>query len=647
MEIKSHDSGEDESHRIDQLSTRLYSTDPSRLPKHRVGMLHSIPRTLADGWKEPEKVITKIDDTMVNNTNLFKRFFIGAAAFFVLALAVAAYLFFLGGNTVSSDNITLNVLGNAYTQGGEVLPLTVEIGNENAVALQDADLIVEYSKNGTTIDPTSTDISHTRQSVGTIDPGKVVHQDVPLTLFGEENSTKQIHFRLEYHVSGSNAIFQKEKDFIVTISSSPVTLSVDSLPTAVSGQPYTMTVTITPNGTKPITNMRLRVEYPTGFEFTSATPSPSYLSSVFTLPDLMPGTPQKVTITGTLLGQDKEERSFRIYLGQASSTISQDVSTVFNSTLQTVTLVKPFLEAHMSVNGQTSDSISVGGRQDIDIVINWANNLPVQILDGQISLQLIGGLLDKSTVNTTNGFYSSATDTVVWSKDTLPAFKSIAPGQQGEVEVHFKTSGVFGHTTGIENPTVMLALSIRGVQPDQSGAAQQVLDTEQKILKLKTDFQVTAQSLYHSGPFVNSGPFPPRTDQKTMYTIKWTLTNTANPVSNVVVRASLPPYVHFLGAVSPSTEDVSVDPTSGDVIWNTGTVVDGAGFANAAKVVYFQVECQPSANQIGESPALLLGTDAHGQDSVTNQAISSTFGSISTDVTSDAGYNAKNGLVTN
>ena len=59
--------------------------------------------------------------------------------------------------------------------------------------------------------------------------------------------------------------------------------------------------------------------------------------------------------------------------------------------------------------------------------------------------------------------------------------------------------------------------------------------------------------------FVNSGSIPPKVEQKTTYNIIWSLSNTANNISKVQVRSTLPPWMRFVGPFSPTTEDFTYD----------------------------------------------------------------------------------------
>ncbi len=631
-------------HGLEDVTKKLYSRDEKVLPARRVGILHSFKKAVATTWNSEKKeqvkeTIATLSDH-ATHTPFFKKFFVASSIFFLVALAIGGYLFFFGGGSVSSENVGINILGNAFTSGGENLPLTLEISNKNAIPLELTDLIIEYPKSGTSLTDNPSDIARERQSIGTVEAGKIIEHKVDLTLYGKEGSVKQIKFTLEFHVPGSNAVFQREKLFAVNISSAPISLTVTAPNSTTAEQDYTATVTVAANTTRSIPNMLVRVDYPTGFKFQSATPQPTYLSNVWNIGTVEPGKPIDIQIKGTLSGEDGEERSFRVYTGEANPSDKNEIGVVYQSTLHTVDLVRPFIEATLVVNGQRGPEVTISPRSTITVEIPWANNLPSSVLDAEIKATISGNLIDRTTVQPRGGFFNSSENSIIWNRDTDETFGTLEPGEHGSVGFTFSTYSLYHDNQLATNPTVSVDVSISGKQPQEGNFLQAVNSFAKTTAKLTTDFAFSGQAYYHSGPFVNSGPLPPKVDQKTTYTVRWALTSSANSVKNVVVRGALPPYVHFLGNVSPDDEDLSLDPITGEVVWNAGTVVRGAGLTadSDPRAVYFQVELTPSLSQIGDTPTLVLESKATGVDTFTGFPLTSTWREINTRVFNDAGY---------
>lgn len=636
MSLNEHDN--EKPHRLEDITKRLYSNNPNALPRHKQGILHQVNHAAQTVWQDDttQKVVTKVTDASLN-TSLFKKFFYGSIGFFIVALGIGLFMFFSGSNNVSSDNVDINVLGNTYTPGGEDLPLAVEIVNRNAVVLENSDLIIEYGKNKADVSDPS-DIARTRISLGTIDVGKIKNQKVNLTLYGSEGTLKDVKFTLQYRLGGSNAVFQKEKLYQVNINSAPVTILVEGATSVSADQPYTLTISVTPNVKRIIPNTMVRIEYPTGFKFQNAEPAPSYLDNIWSVGDLNPGETKQIKIVGTLTAQDGEERSFHAYVGTQDTQNKNVIGTTFASILQTVDIVRPFLEAHLTLNGKPDQEVVVQSGSTVNAQIAWGNNLPIKILDAHITAKLIGDLVDKSSVQVQNGFYNSSDNSITWGRDTFDALGVVDPGETGTIGFTFNTLSLYQQNQLVQNPQIAIEISISGKQPQEGTYSKSVDGFERKLIKFGTNFQITNQSFYVTGPFTNTGPIPPQADKKTTYTIKWTLTNSANEVGGVVVRGSLPPYVHFLNVVSPTNADIKIDPVSGDIVWRAGSIPKGAGFGGNPVTAYFQVELTPSVSQIGQIPILVNSVQATGTDMYTTMPVSANYREVTTRLLNDGTY---------
>jgi hypothetical protein len=381
--------------------------------------------------------------------------------------------------------------------------------------------------------------------------------------------------------------------------------------------------------------MTVKMDYPIGFAFSNAEPAPSYLSNIWSLGDLAPGETKKIKIVGNLTAENGEQRSFRVYAGSASENDKNVIGVTFTSVLHSVDIVKPFLSASLMINGQKGGTISAQSKSTINGVVTWGNNLPVRILNAKITVKLNGNLIDQSTVQSDGGFYNSVDNTIVWDRNTRPQLASIDPGAEGSFGFTFSTLSLYQNGGLATDPQVALEVSISGQQPQEGTNSQEVNNIERTVIKLGTDFQVNAEASYTGQPFINNGPIPPAANQKTTYTIKWALTSSANNVNNVKVSAALPSYVHFLSNVYPANADVKIDPISGRVVWNAGTLMKGSGFTSDPKFVFFQVELNPSISQVGQVPILVNAISATGTDAYTNTPVTSSWRELTTQLYND------------
>jgi hypothetical protein len=523
-------------------------------------------------------------------------------------------MFFAGGNTVSNDNIDITVLGNTFTAGGEELPLQIEVTNKNTAALELADLLVEYPKSSS--GDLTGETERLRESLGTIPSGGIKNDNVKVTLFGEQGSVRPIKISLEYRVEGSNAIFVKEKPYEVTISSAPIDLAIDAPNEASPNQDITLNVKATLNAAKPASNILIRFDYPVGFQFESATPAPSFGNNVWTLGDLAPGVERDISVTGKMIDvSDGEEKTFHVFSGSQSDSDKSLIGIVFNSVGQTISIKKPFIEAKLFINGAYQTEYATDSSTTISGNINWVNNLDTKVNDLSIQAKISGNAYDRKTVNADQGYYNSSIDTIIWDKNSQSKFAEINPGDSGSVDFDLSPLSLYSGSDGIlSEPTINIDVSISAKQPLEGNATTQLTNSESKIIRIISNVGLSAKALYYSGAFTNTGAIPPKVEKETTYTIVWSLSNTANNISNAQVVATLPAWTRFIGPVSPPSEDLTYDATTRQITWNIGGIPKGTGINDAGREVSFQIGFTPSLSQVGTMPTIINGATLTGHD---------------------------------
>src|SRR6185436_18999817 len=125
----------DKLNRIEELKRKLFSKNYETQIEHRESFTHLKTPNVPETWGKGLEVARDFGDKFFIKTSFFKKFFLFSLGFFVLAIGYASYMFFVGGNTVSNENIEISILGNAFTSGGEELPLQISIINKNTSSL--------------------------------------------------------------------------------------------------------------------------------------------------------------------------------------------------------------------------------------------------------------------------------------------------------------------------------------------------------------------------------------------------------------------------------------------------------------------------------------------------------------------------------
>jgi len=631
---------EDPKSKISQLEKALNAREDHVSRKARRHELRDREITVRQDWDDSEFETVEKETLEIpersDNSSAAMKILIGSVIFFIIAISAVVFNFLGGGNLVSGNNIEITVKAPISVSGGEILPFELEIKNNNNVTLLGADLGITFPLGSKEAKDTSIEAKRIQSFIGDILPGQSIKKNLSVALFGFENEKKEINISLEYKVTGSNSSFTKTKTFSVLISSSPVTVVVKGPSEVNTNQSVDFSLEITSNSPTVMKNLLLKAEYPFGFTFVSANPKNFSKNNLWLVGDLEPGAKRTITFSGILNGQEGEERGFNFSIGTQSKSDSLAMDIPFSSSFSSITIRRPFVSADISFDGvDTAEYVSSAGSK-IETVINWQNNLPYEVSDVSITVNLNGNAVDKSSVIVEGGFYQSYNNTIVFNKTTDKTLAILEPGQTGECKFDFSSFSASSVTgSGLINPTIVLDISVKGKRVGYLDGQEDALFSDSRKVKITSDPQLFAKILYYVGPFQNTGPIPAKAEQETTYTITWTVTNPLNNLSNARVSAILPPYIKWLGVVSPEREKVDYDQNTGLVTWNVGSILSGAGTVTSAREVSFQISFLPSVSQIGEVPNLIGEALLTAKDNFTLTSVSNFFQNLNTRLSSD------------
>ncbi len=636
--------------KIDRRERDLYSRNVPQEKEPIRGDFTKPKYEISDNWQSQDSFSEAVNEEFAeteNKSKFFKTFFFGSVGFFVLAILTFVYMSYGGFNTVSSKNVDISIKGPVSIGGGEELVLDIVITNNNNVPLNGADLLVEYPDGTRETTDLSKELLRQKENVGGILSGQSVTKTVKAVLFGEKNTSKTIKVSVEYQAQGSNATFTKEKDYPITIQSSPVLFSVDYAKEVNSNQKTDLTITVTSNSNTMIENMLVRAEYPFGFSLDSATPQPSFDNNVWSIGDLKPKEKRVIKISGKIEGQNDEEKTFRFSAGTAEPNDEKVIGIDFISSAETVVIRRPFFDIKLSLDSDESKEHIAEIGQSIGGNLSWINNLPVAVNDAVIEVTLGGNALDRNKVTSDqSGFYQSSLNKIVWNKNTTNSLSEIDPGENGNFNFNFSTLPATAQNLAIlRNPEVNLNVNIKGVRFSDTEPPQNIEYSFSRKVKVATGPTFNSRMVYSTGPFENRGSIPPKAEKETTYTVIWTLGNSFNDITNASVSASLPTYVKWVDLKSPISEKILYNPATNKIVWEPGDIKAGVGFSTSPREVAFQVSFLPSLGQVGFSPKIIEESTFSGQDRFTNKSFSITNQALTTRITTDPAFDFNDDVV--
>ena len=300
--------------RLERLKRSLYSRDESNVPKEKRTPVSEVDYDVKNSWGNPPSFEMSAEAIAMKrkSNSFFNKFLLGSIIFFFLALGAAAFIFFGGLNMISSNNVDIKIVGPSTISSGEELDLNLSVVNQNRTSLEKVTLSIDYPTGTQSVDKSGTPLVRDKTDLGTIANGQSKDYSLRALMFGEKGATKTLKLRLEYTVTGSNAVFSKEKTYDVSISSSPLLLDVKYPIEINSGQDVTFSIDVTSNSSVAVQNALVKIEYPYGFTYKDSSIKPlSSGNNIWKVGDLKDGDKKTLTVTGTLVGQ-KESGSGNI-----------------------------------------------------------------------------------------------------------------------------------------------------------------------------------------------------------------------------------------------------------------------------------------------------------------------------------------------
>lgn len=634
-----------ETSKIEHLKHRLYSRSHPVVVEDTRSQIHMEEPPVNEKWDDEDDEAPQAEAPK-KRFSIFSKLFVGSVIFFLVSIAVAFGIFAKGFNKISPNNVDISVIGPVSVAGGEEFGLEIVLRNENAIDLDDVVLTVSFPDGSRSPNNLALPLLVEKLDMGSVEAGKTARKTVRAVIFGEKDTLKDIKVTADYRIMASNAAFQKEKTYQIGIKSSPIIVTVHYPKEIDAGEELEFKIEATSNTNADLHDVIVRAEYPFGFVFRGSDPEPYFENGVWKLGDMKPLEKRFITVKGHLEAQNNEERTFRFYSGRASDDDDRMIGVPLTSSIASVTIKKPDLGLGLVLEG-TDNDIAVFPGERTQGRIEWRNNMPLNIVNAQIEAKITGGAFNEENVVANHGgFYRSLDNTILWTKTTNTALSQIMPGEEKSVTFTFAAKGGNReYVSSIQNPEITIDVTMSGNRLVEGGLPVKVVAKTTKRVRVTTELGLTSRAVYSVGPFKNTGPIPPKVDNETTYTVMWSATNSFNGVSGAQVRATLPPYVKWVGVSSPASERVSFNPTTQEIVWDLGEMKRGAGYLSSPREVAFQVAVTPSITHYGGPAIIMQSPMITGRDNFTGVSIQSSARELTTQLSTDPNVGFNTGSV--
>lgn len=515
---------------------------------------------------------------------------------------------------------------------GDPFTLTVSYLNTSSNILKNAALSVQLPTGVSFVGQTQ-DQRVMEQNLGDLGPNSLNKQDFTLIVTGNPASIEHVTAAVTY---GNNSRTQYESDGSVDIRvGDPAAMLTFTAPTNIfSGQDFDTVVNYRNNTSKNIINATLQLQYPQNFKFTKSTVAPTVAGgSSWNLGTLQAGASGSFTVTGQIIGPEQARYSI-------NGTIRADVSGrsyAVNTQAATFVISSSPLSVAISLNDQPDYIAKLS--DGLNYTLTYTNNSDVTFQGISIKAALTGAMFDFASLHS-DGSFDSRSNTIAWYGANTPALSSLAPRESGSVTFQIGIKSAFPiRLLSDKNYSLKVNAQISSPTVPSNTAGNGTISVAAIENKIGGEIVLASKGYLHdpNAGFTNTGPYPPKVNQTTQYSVHWRITNYSTDAQNVTVSAYLQSGTTYTGQVKSNVSSTPVyNASTGLITWTIPLIAATQGVISTPAEVIFQVSNTPAINQVGTAVTLLGPVTLQATDAFTGAALTANAISLNTDLPDDS-----------
>ena len=442
--------------------------------------------------------------------------------FFVSAIAFS--LFFLNFNKNEVENeIIFSITGPNSIKSGDPLDFLVKMENPTELDYRDIEFFVEYPESTIDTETKSFITNKTIPHDAGLLAGGSIGKKFSAVLSGTAGDVKELQITIFYKAGDFSNTLIAKRVYTVEIDAAPVAIEMEYPKEVLSDKEFSFTLNVLSNTGETLNDLVVVSKYPAGFKFVTSEPEAVFSNisqNVFKIEKLSPGEKKSIEITGTLLGQNNEDKFFTFELGD-SIPFRNEIRTLFSKAEEEISIKRPDIDLAVTSafdNNLGEGIIPAGTKFDMKTVLS--NNLDSLISDIKITAFLPGDLLHKKQIEAETGFYNSNENKIVWDKNTNSTMKAISGGETLENEFTLEILDLEEIAGYKKDPVITIDFEVEGTNFDDQNSEGTVLEKFSKTLKIPTAVFLKTALLHAEGPFENTGNTNPEVGNPTTYTIQ-------------------------------------------------------------------------------------------------------------------------------
>ena len=512
----------------------------------------------------------------------------------------------------------MEILGPSESQAFEEVEYLVKYKNNGNVVLEEAQLTFQYPENSLPVDGQSQNGERVIKPLEDIYPGEEKTISFKARLVGKEGDSPKAEAQLRYRPKNLKAFFESSTTFTSRIESLPLTFEIDIPSRIEAGKDLQFFLNYFSNSDWPLSGLRVKIEYPSGFEFIASRPD-ALDKTEWDLPILNKTEGGRIEIKGKLSGEIKEQKVFRATIGfwrNGQFILLKEIS-------RGAEILRPSLTIFQQINGSAEYIANSGDVLHYEIFFRNIGEEPFQ--DMFLVSRLESPAFDFDTLRTDFGKYNKGDNFIIWDWREVPKLRFLEGGQEGKVEfwVTLKKDWELGPQD--KNLSLKNQITLSQVRED--------FET-----KINSRLEISQKGYFSDEVFGNTGPTPPRAGETTTFTVVWQVKNYYNDVSNAKVKSILPSGSRLTGRIFPEEAPLTFDSASREVVWSLGDVEAGTGVTKSSPLVAFQIAFTPDSGERGDLPPIIGQAVISGQDTWTEKNLQFDASALTTALPDDSAF---------
>ncbi len=411
---------------LEELQKKLYTPEKPTRPEAKPELPSAVPPALPP-----------LPDDVTPSPAIWKRIFLGAAVFLMLAAMVAVYIFFRGFYAFRKDQVELKLVGPTEVVAGETAIWKLSLVNKNETELKEGELTFQFPDFAKPViapgesEQFKTSVLKQTMAVPELKAGGLFEREFKAALYGGENFERRAQAVFKFKPSSGNIVFESVATAVTTITSFPVILAVEAVPETISGEKVEVVFKIKNESETIFQNLRIRLEYPAGFRVEETSEKLADFNNVWRLDEILPQESKELVLKGLVSGLEGEKKVFRAFTEGLEGANWR----TYKEASGEVKLIMPPLALYLNTSPEGADSARPG--ETVAYKLMWQNNLDIPLANLTLKVNFESDNFDLASLQPAVGLNPSA-KTLTLNKDNYARFFGLQPLERGELTLKVK-----------------------------------------------------------------------------------------------------------------------------------------------------------------------------------------------------------------